>query len=1048
MKKFQFLPNFIFRSPLNSINKIMDEKIFNEALYLSTPTLYIEYQKHLAKPLTDEKELKKLNVSLYKYQTRASNRCTPFGLFAGLSIGKWGSENKIILDSDLTQTLKRKTRLDMNILCALSQEIVKLPFIQPHLKFYPNNSIYLIGSNYRYVEYYYINNRRFHKINKVDFSEYLKYVLSKSVKGLTHSEISKLLVSDEITVEEANDFINELISSQLLIHQLEPTVTGNDFFDVLLSSLTNLNEKIQNTDLNHLILLLTEVDSQIKLIDSKLFNSIDSYKNVHSILKTFLPEISETNLFQTDLYKTPILTKQNDSFFSLATNLQSQIKNTLSFLNKITPPLINNNFEEFKRRFHERYEDYEIPLLVALDTETGIGYPGKDSAGINDLVDDIYKPIENNNNDIKWSLLQSHLLKLISASLKSQNRIIEISEDDFKDIDFTSVNLPTTFSVLFKVLNLEDNKIEIKAVGGGSSAINLLGRFGGGSDDLNSIIKQIATFEKQQMPNKILAEIIHLPESRTGNILARPCFREYEIPYLAKASVDDKFIIKMDDLTLKMQGNKLILFDKRLQKEIIPRLGNAHNYSFNSLPVYHFLCDLQNQYFSKPYLGFSWGVLANQFNFLPRVEFKNTILSSAKWQLRKNELDSLQQKNISNNVKHALFLELKKSLELPDKFLIADGDNELLIDCKNPIAIDTFIDSIKNRSEITLEEYLFEEEQAIVKDTDGGSFTNECIAVILNENDSIEETTYRNLDNYNSTKQFSIGSEWLYYKIYCGAKTADYILTEKIKHITESLLSAKVIDKWFFIRYADPEVHLRVRLHILNLDQYSVVLKLIHRELKPLLDEHIISKIQTDTYKRELDRYGDSTIELVEQLFYNDSVFVTNMLSMLDPESGSEIRWKIALRSVDELLADFKYSIEERLNLIEFLSNSFFIEHGGKKELKIVLDNKFRNLRKRLEEALNSNIDIEKEYFPIIQLLSTRSFSNSSIIRNIIKINSNNNLHPNLNYLISSILHMNLDRLFMGRNRTNEFVVYDLLHRYYKSTLARAKSSSKENTTN
>jgi hypothetical protein len=41
---------------------------------------------------------------------------------------------------------------------------------------------------------------------------------------------------------------------------------------------------------------------------------------------------------------------------------------------------------------------------------------------------------------------------------------------------------------------------------------------------------------------------------------------------------------------------------------------------------------------------------------------------------------------------------------------------------------------------------------------------------------------------------------------------------------------------------------------------------------------------------------------------------------------------------------------------------------------------------------------------------------------------------------------MNLDRLFMGRNRTNEFVVYDLLFRHYKSTLARKKSALKKDT--
>ena len=55
---------------------------------------------------------------------------------------------------------------------------------------------------------------------------------------------------------------------------------------------------------------------------------------------------------------------------------------------------------------------------------------------------------------------------------------------------------------------------------------------------------------------------------------------------------------------------------------------------------------------------------------------------------------------------------------------------------------------------------------------------------------------------------------------------------------------------------------------------------------------------------------------------------------------------------------------------------------------------------------------------------------------------ANKEMQLSINDLLASILHMNLDRLFMGRNRTNEFVVYDLLSKYYKSTLARLKSTS------
>lgn len=1039
MQNLQFLPSLIIRSPVDSTQIRINHNTFNEALYLSTPSFFDEYQKHLTNPLTDSKELKKLNISLYKYQTRASHRCTPFGLFAGLSVGEWDSNSNISIDADLKKSLNRKTRLDMNVLCSLAQELAKQEFIKPHLLFYPNSSIYLIGNSYRYVEYYYTNNTRFHKINKVDFSDYLQHILNESKCGLTHKKLTSLLVSDDITEEEASSFIDELITSQLLINQLEPTVTGRDYFETLLLNLKNINATNQSNDLSKHIITLDDVNVAIKKIDGAVFNDIEAYKIIHQQLKHILPELTETNLFQTDLYKA--ITSN-----ALDNNIQNQLKKTIQFLNKISPKTPNKTLDEFKKRFSERYEDYEIPLLVALDTETGVGYPAKDVNGVNELIEDVYA-IVNGDNDIefKWNEFQALLLKLINNSTKQQKKIIEISEADFKGIDFSEGNLPTTFFVMFNLLNATTNKIEMSGIGG-SSAINILGRFAGGNSLLNTIVNSIADFEQQQNPDKILAEIVHLPESRVGNILARQSFRTYEIPYLAKSSVEDSFQIKMDDLTLKIKGDKIILFDKRLQKEIIPRLGNAHNYSVNSLPVYHFLCDLQTQYFTKPNIGFNWGILSNQFDFLPRVEFQNTVLSSAKWQVRKQDLESLQDKKKTDIEKHSLFFALKNKIELPDKFLIADGDNELLIDCNNPVAIETFIDAVKNRTEITLKEYLFEDEHALIKDSDGNSYTNECIAIILNEHIVKQPANDISLKTFSSKQVFSIGSEWLYYKIYCGSKTMDYILTDKIKHITETLLDKDIIDKWFFIRYADPDVHLRFRVHISNFEKYGEVLQLINGELEPLLNQHLISKIQTDTYKRELERYGDNSMESVETLFYTDSVFVTDMLDMLDADSGGEIRWQMALRSVDEFLNDFKLSAEEKYNLINVLSTSFFNEHGGKKELKLTLDNKFRTLRPQVEGVLNPTYDETKDYYPIIELLNARSKSNEKIIEAILLLNINNELQFTINDLLASLLHMNLDRLFMGRNRTNEFVVYDLLARYYKSNLARLKSASKKET--
>ena len=68
----------------------------------------------------------------------------------------------------------------------------------------------------------------------------------------------------------------------------------------------------------------------------------------------------------------------------------------------------------------------------------------------------------------------------------------------------------------------------------------------------------------------------------------------------------------------------------------------------------------------------------------------------------------------------------------------------------------------------------------------------------------------RNMEN----RTFIPGSEWIYFKIYTGTKTADAILKNELYGFVSEMLKNKVIDKWFFIRYNDPDFHIRLRIHL------------------------------------------------------------------------------------------------------------------------------------------------------------------------------------------------------------------------------------------
>jgi len=288
---------------------------------------------------------------------------------------------------------------------------------------------------------------------------------------------------------------------------------------------------------------------------------------------------------------------------------------------------------------------------------------------------------------------------------------------------------------------------------------------------------------------------------------------------------------------------------------------------------------------------------------------------------------------------------------------------------------------------------------------------------------------------------FFIGDEWLYYKIYCGPKTADSILKDVIQPITNSLKANNEIDKWFFIRYSDPKNHLRVRFHLTSKNSLINIITMMNKALQEYVWADLVWNINIDTYKREIERYGINTIKYAEDIFCNDSDLTINILSMIGNDVEERKRWIIGLLSIDTFIDDFGYSLDKKVELIELMKETFTQEFNLNKGLKIQLDNKYRQEHQTIESILNIGEKTEVEYQPIIEAIRKRSEANKSIIEHILEIKNNNNLEKPLNEYMWSYLHMINNRLFRTQQRTHELVMYYLLFKYYKSKLARMRVS-------
>ncbi len=272
-------------------------------------------------------------------------------------------------------------------------------------------------------------------------------------------------------------------------------------------------------------------------------------------------------------------------------------------------------------------------------------------------------------------------------------------------------------------------------------------------------------------------------------------------------------------------------------------------------------------------------------------------------------------------------------------------------------------------------------------------------------------------------RQFIIGSEWLYMKIYTGVKTSDLILEEVIMPLVVYLHEAKYISKWFFIRYNDPKPHLRIRFNLYNTEEYNKVLERINVVLQEFVASGEISSIQTDIYKREIERYGRNTIEDAETLFYRNSEFSIQCLDYDDEE-----KIIISLFYIDTLLDKLNLSVYEKTEWLHSYNIAFKKEFNADKRLNSQLDKKYRAFKPQFIDFIKSE-EFAEEREAVISNIDEMVL----ILQNIIYHSKNQTLEVAVEAFFKSFFHMNINRLFVSNQRIFEMIIYDYLYRYYKS---------------
>jgi len=671
----------------------MADPVIRDCLLLSSQELLHEAIRKLDDPVC-ETGYSGYGLSFLRYYLRMASRCTPFGLFAGYSTGRIAGNNSLTIAESRERDVF--VRFDMEYLVRYAHWLSEHPDIISKTRFRLNSSAYRMGSSWKFIEITFRQGYgKEYQVVEIDDPGILTDLAAFCREGKTRAEIIMAFSGHDWSADELKRYFSDLYKCQFLVSDFDVILTRIEFQDYLKDLLC---EQYRFDDITrHLQDLLAMLPP--KSHPGKLATWVPGVQNlVNQGGVGFKPN----HLLQAD-------TNLGPAGLTVTSELSNRVLLGIRMRRALSENVVDDRFAVFIKEYVERFGESVVPLVVALDPETGIGLDGKEghywtdpcdwvddlvinagrpAAGLPAIASEWIKPF------MEWPVGPDQWYRIIQKA-------------DLKNLDLHGGTWPHQMHAM----------VELSRESGGQPGIHyvftsnghparLIARFGfADPENTGGWIGMMTTEEQDQYPGKILAEIVHLPEDRTGNILQRPATYDYEITYLAGSELDPGQVLDISDLMLKVETDELVLFSARFNKRVMPRLTNAHHYARSPLPIYRFLSMLSETASGRafnPQTGLSLQVEG----FVPGVRYEELYLVTPVWSVASASLMTAisgTESDFSNRI-----MEWRVAYGLPRKVFWIQNDHELYIDWEHEAMIRAAWEVMKSYNLLKFRPFPFE----------------------------------------------------------------------------------------------------------------------------------------------------------------------------------------------------------------------------------------------------------------------------------------------------------------------------------------------------
>lgn len=831
-------------------------------------------------------DLRRAALAIVKYDLRMRHRPTPFGLFAGVAIGGFGSA----MQSRRTGPDRVRVLPDMGWLLGLVQRWQLHPDVFTTLNVQTNTPLVVRGD-------------RVHLETPANLgledgqmgNATVAVRLTPAIYDILMGARAPILVSDlthQIVGAHGGDpadvlaLMLGLAERELILTNLRPPLDGSDPLD-------HVTERLQVATLtNDVLRAETAQLQQLNELRRHVEAEWPNHEGARAVAELTTAARSLQN------HPTPLHIDLGLGVeLILPETVREDAATAVQLMRRLSPPRLGmRSLRQWHDDFLEKYGvDQLVPIMEVLDPAAGIGAPAGYEWPLSETAE---KPSPNPS---ATATRDRFLAQLVAHAQRHRLREVALDEHDLSMLVLSEPSPESTQQSceLYALIaaesaqHLQDGRYTLVVAPnpGSHQAGATFGRFASLFDETTCKgLAAAATSMPTAVGTAIAVNLAYQPKSsKAANIAHAPTLtgRRLAVGLTDPKNGVDVVNLCLDDIAVGATLDRIYLTHVPTGHELVPVVHTMLSPGTQAPNIARFMFEvgLEGQRLWEPW---DWGP-AGAAPFLPRVRYGRVVLCPATWKL--DDLQAHAQRRADDldlDTVHQAISSWCAEWDVPDTVIALSSDQRLTLNLSDPW------------HQLLLWNEMRRDENLVLQECPGGLTTDwfdpdgsgpRPIELVLPMSRSQSTPTVPPARTAapivlpTTSRRSPPASDWLYVRVNTPITTQDEVLRVHLPELVTRMRESGA-RSWFFIRYSLPQYHLRLRWHGDRTCLVKDALPTLSDTLESWRSWHLIGDWVIDTYEPELERYGGPEVQhLVHSVFHQDSEAALYLLQMLASSS-------------------------------------------------------------------------------------------------------------------------------------------------------------------